>query len=132
MRAWIYNRISGLPNRPASWVGKDIKSSAAADQPVAPFIIISMGLESTPLAMPAESRTQEIPFTAWVHDNGASMLRIDEACVWLKNELPFEDGLKVGNMSIFRLKWELTGEDAFDDHFKTNVRPVRFSMMTRR
>jgi hypothetical protein len=132
MRAWLYNRINGLANRPASWVGKDIYSSAASDQPQEPFMIISLNTEQPPPSMPASTRTQAIPFTVWVHDRGSSMLRIDDACVWLKNNLPFEDGITVGNMSIYNLVWELTGDDAYDDHFNTNTRPVRFTMMTRR
>lgn len=132
MRAWIFNRINNLPNKPTSAASLSVYGSAGAEQPVAPFALVSMGMEIPPLGMPAESRTQLIPFTVWVHDLGSSMVRIDEVAVWLKNELPTQVGFKVGNMSIFEIKWEDTGGDVFDDHFKTNTRPVRFSMMTRR
>lgn len=132
MRAFIYNRIKNLPNKPTSLSTLSFYSSAGADNPTKPFLLIAMGTEVPPLGMPAEARTQMIPFTVWVHDEGSSMLRIDDAAVWLKNELPTETGFKVGNISVYHIKWEDTGQDVFDDFFKTNTRPVRFSMMTRR
>lgn len=132
MRAWLFNRITNLPNKPVSLAALTIYGSAGADQPAKPFLMIQMGVEQAPLGMPAESRTQEIPFTVWVHDTGASMLRIDDACVWLKNNLPMDIGVKVGSMSVYEIKWQDTGQDGYDDFFKTNTRPVRFTMMTRR
>ena len=128
MRTWLYNRIKGLAGMPA---GIAVISSGAADNPVAPFVIVQMGVEEPPLGAIAEERTQQIPFTVWVHDRPGSMISIDDICVALKDGLPVE-GIVVGNMSIYRLKWESTGQDAYDDHYKTNTRPVRFSMMTRR
>lgn len=132
MRAWIFNRIKALNNKPASANALTYYSSAGASSPVGPFVLISMGTEVPPLGLPAESRTQLVPFTVWVHDSGESMLRIDEIAQWLKAELPTEVGFKVGNLSVYNIKWESTGDDAYDDHFRTNTRPVRFSMMTRR
>lgn len=135
MRTWIFNRIrnlSGIPN--AFGVGNDMRviSSGAADNPDSPFMIVSMGVEAPPLGATAEMRVQSIPFTVWVHDVPGSMLQIDEAAVALKNGLPTEDGVVAGGMSVYNVKWEDTGQDAYDDHYHTNTRPVRFSMMTRR
>lgn len=131
MRAWIYNRATALPGMPSGFAENAI-SSGAADNPRAPFLIISMGVEQPPIGMPASSRTQQIPFTVWVHDTPGSMLDIDDACVVLKNGLPTRDGFMVGGLSVYEVKWEDTGADAYDDHFKTNCRPVRFRMTTRR
>lgn len=132
MRAFVITRIKNLPNKPASLAGLTIMSSAAAEDPVEPFMIVSMDVEVTPLGMPDESRTQMVPFTCWVHDRGASMVRIDDAAVWLKNNMPTDMGFKVGNMSVYNIRWASTGGDVYDDHFKSNTRPVRFEMMTRR
>jgi hypothetical protein len=91
-----------------------------------------MGIEQPPLGMPMEARAQSIPFTVWVHDEPGSMLNIDDAAVALKDNLPIADGAVVGGMSVYEVRWSETGEDSYDDHYKTNCRPVRFSMMTRR
>lgn len=133
MRTWIYNRVKGLDALPAAFKadGKII-SSGSADSPVAPFLMVNMNVEQPIPGMPAEMRVQEIPFTIWVHDTPGSMLNIDDAAIALKSGLPTVDGLVVGNLSVFEVRWTETGEDAYDDHFKTNCRPVRFSMTTRR
>lgn len=131
MRTWVYNRIKAITGLPAGIIDRII-SSGSGDNPASPFMVVQMGTEDTPLGATAEERTQQVPFTVWVHDKPGSMVQIDDVCVLLKNNLPTEDGIKVGNMSVYRLKWESTGEDAYDDHFGTNTRPVRFSMMTRR
>lgn len=131
MRTWLYNRIKAVTGLPTGMADRII-SSGAASNPSAPFMIVQMGSEDPPLGSTAEERTQQIPFTVWVHDVPGSMLTIDDVAVLLKNQLPFEDSVVVGGMTVYRLKWEMTGEDAYDDHFGTNTRPVRFSMMTRR
>lgn len=130
MRTWIYNRIKAISGLPAGLADKII-SSGSAENPAPPFILVSMGVEQKPLGMPAESRTQSIPFTVWVHDKPGSMLQIDDVAKLLKDNLPTLDGAVVGSMSIYQLVWEETGQDAYDDHFGTNARPVRFSMMTK-
>jgi hypothetical protein len=135
MRTWIYNRIKAIAAMPAAFgVGSAMRviSSGSNSTPAKPFLIVQFGVEDSPLGSVAEERTQEIRFTVWVHDAPGSMLAIDDACVALKNGLPTEDGAVVGGMSVYRLKWEATGEDVYDDHYATNTRPVRFSMMTRR
>jgi hypothetical protein len=135
MRAWIYNRIKGIGAMPAAFgagAAMRVISSGSADNPVKPFMVVQMGVEDPPVNSSAEERTQNIPFTVWVHDAPGSMLNIDDAAVALKNGLPTVDGAVVGGMSVYRVKWEATGEDAYDDHYHTNTRPVRFSMMTRR
>lgn len=132
MRTWLYNRIRALAGFPGGMVDRVI-SSGAAENPVKPFMVLTMGLEDNPLVgTTPEMRVQNIPFTVWVHDTPGSMLNIDEACRILKEGMPLENGAVVGNMSIYRIKWEGTGEDAYDDHFLTNTRPVRFSMVTHR
>lgn len=131
MRTWLYNRIKAIVSL-ASPFKDDLISSGSADNPVAPFLIVSMGTERTPLGMTFSSRTQEIPFTIWVHDTPGSMLAIDDASVALKNGIPTPDGFMVGGMSVYNVEWVETGADSYDDHFKTNCRPVRFRMMTRR
>jgi hypothetical protein len=73
-----------------------------------------------------------VPFATWVHDTPGSMLKIDDVAIALKNELPTLDGAVIGGLSRYALTWEETGQDAFDDHFGTNTRPVRFRAMTRR
>lgn len=135
MRTWLYNRIkaaAGIPAAFGSGANMRVISTGAADQPVKPFMIVQMGTEDPPLGSVAEERTQLVPFTVWVHDEPGSMLNIDDAAIALKNAIPTEDGVVVGGLSIYRVKWEMTGEDAYDDHFGTNTRPVRFSAMTRR
>lgn len=107
-------------------------TSGNANNPTSPFIIVQMGVEQTPLGMPAESRTQEIPVNIWVHDKPGSMVAIDEACVALKDNMPYHDGIKVGGLSILDFWWEDTGEDAYDDHYGTSTRRVTFRAMTRR
>lgn len=131
MRTWVYNRIKNIAGLPAG-IGDRVISSGSADNPGSPFMVVQMGTEDPPLGATAEERTQQVPFTVWVHDKPGSMILIDDVTVLLKNNLPTQDGVKVGGMSVYRLKWESTGEDAYDDHYKTNTRPVRFSMMTRR
>ena len=133
MRTWLYNLLTNMGALPAPYrlPGKII-SSGAADGPGAPFIVASLGVEQPFPGMPRESKTQEIPFTLWVHDVPGSMVQIDDAAIALKNNIPTRDGFKIGNMSVLEVRWTETGEDAFDDHFKTNCRPVRFAMVTAR
>lgn len=132
MRTWLYNRIRAIATLPTG-VADRIISSGSADTPQQhPFLILSMGVEQSALGMPASMRAQQIPFTVWVHDKPGSMLVIDDIAVALKNNLPTADGAVVGGMSVYEVRWTDTGEDTYDDHFKTNTRPVRFSMMTRR
>jgi hypothetical protein len=135
MRTWIYNRIKAAIEAAAGMPAnlKDrIISSGSADNPTPPFIVVSMGVEQPPLGMPASSRTQQIPFTAWVHDKPGSMVAIDDIAKTLKDALPTDSGAVVGNMSVLGCIWTDTGEDAFDDHYNTNTRPVRFMLTTRR
>lgn len=129
MRTWIYNRIKAILGDPTIW---SITSSGSADNPAPPFMVVSMGVEQPPLGMPASSRTQQIPFTVWVHDKPGSMVRIDEMAVALKDGLPTDLGAVVGGMSVLGLAWTDIGEDAYDDHYSTNTRPVRFVLTTRR
>lgn len=131
MRTWLWNLLHNAGWLIADWKadGKLI-SSGSADQPEPPFMLLGMQVEQPFPGMPASAKTGEIPFTVWVHDTPGSMLRIDEACIALQNNLPTEDGFMIGNMSVLRVKWTETGQDSFDDHFKTNCRPVRFAMVT--
>jgi hypothetical protein len=133
MRTWLYNRITAIDALDAEYkaAGKVI-ASGAADSPQAPFLVAAMNVEQPFLGMPPSMRANQIPFTIWVHDTPGSMLRIDAACIALKNNIPTQDAFMVGSMSVFEIRWSETGEDAYDDHFKTNCRPVRFSMVTRR
>lgn len=131
MRTWLYNRIRAVPGLPAGMADRVI-SSGSASNPKTPFIILQMGTEQPPFGLPASARAQSIPFTVWVHDLPGSMLNIDNVSVLLKDHIPTEDGQLVGGMSVYEVRWEATGEDAYDDHFGTNTRPIRFSMMTRR
>lgn len=131
MRTWLYNRIKAIGGFPAG-MGTRVSSAGAAENPIKPFMRVAMGVEQPPLGASPEERTQNIPFTVYCHDAPGSFLNIDDAAKLLKENLPTEDGAVVGNMSVYRIKWEETGEDGFDDHFGTIVRPVRFSMMTRR
>lgn len=135
MRTWVYNRIkaaSGIPAAFGTGAAMRVISSGASENPAKPFLIVQFQVEEPPFGAIAEERTQQVPFTVWVHDEPGSMVRIDDACVALKNGLPMDGGVVVGGMSVYRVKWEATGEDAYDDHYGTNTRPVRFSMMTRR
>lgn len=131
MRTWLYNRLTNMPELPAPYraAGKVI-SSGAANAPAAPFIVATIGVEQPFPGMPREARAQEIPFTLWLHDTPGSMLQIDDGAVALQKNLPTEDGFMIGTMSVMGIRWTETGEDAYDDHFKTNCRPVRFSMVT--
>jgi hypothetical protein len=131
MRAWLYNRVKAL-TLPTGDDPADILSSAAATNPTPPFLILSMGVEQPPLGGTQEERTQRIPFTVWVHDAGSSMVKIDDACIALKQGIPSLNNFMIGNLSVYEVRWEETGQDAFDDFFKTNTRPVRFAAMTRR
>ncbi len=130
MRTWLYNKIKALVF--PSGMGDKITSSGSTDNPAPPFLVVQMGTEQPVLGMPASSRTMTVPFTVWAHDAPGSMLNIDAACVALKNGLPSADGAVIGGMSSFGITWDGTGEDAFDDHYSTNCRPVRFTMTARR
>lgn len=132
MRTWLYNRISNLAGLDDAYKN-NVYSTGSADNPGSgKFLMINMGTEAPPLGLPRSARAQDVPFTVWVHDEPGSMVAIDDACVALKDGVPTEDGFMVGAMSVYGVKWEGTGDDSFDDHFGTNCRPVRFSMMTRR
>lgn len=133
MRTWVYNRIKGLSLPSAFGTPPRIISAGTVEtSPTKPFLLLSFGVEQPPLGAVAEMRVQNIPFTVWCHDLPGTFLDIDDATYVLKAQLPMVDGVRVGNMSVYNVKWEETGEDAFDDFFKTNTRPIRFSMMTRR
>jgi hypothetical protein len=133
MRTWLYNRIKGITALPAGFKADNkIIMSGSADNPAPPFAIIQMGVEQGVLGMPDSARTQEIPFTVWLHDKPGSFLNIDNAAVALKDGLPTPLGAVVGAMSVFECKWEVTGEDAYDDHYSTSTRPVRFKLTTHR
>lgn len=130
MRVWLYNRIKALvlPNGMAA----RIIASGSADNPARPFITIQMGNEEPFPGMPRSSGAMQIPFTAWIHDAPGSMLDIDEAARALKDGLPTPLGAAVGGMSVYECNWDATGEDAYDDHYGTNTRPVRFTIVARR
>ena len=133
MRTWLFNRLTNMSEIPAEFrqTGKII-SSGAADAPLAPFLIVSLNVEQPWLGLPRLVGAGTIPFTVWAHDTPGSMLRIDDACIALKHYLPTDDGFMIGQMSVMQLRWDETGEDSYDDHFKTNCRPVRFAMVIRR
>jgi hypothetical protein len=128
----LYNRIKAVSGL-AALVGDRIISTNSNTTPASkPFLIVQMGVEQAPLGTVPEMRAQEVPFTVWVHDTPGSMVKIDDICVLLKNNVPTEDGARVGSMSVYNVRWEATGDDAYDDHYSTATRPVRFTMMTRR
>lgn len=131
MRVWIYNRIKSLA-LPAGMGDRVLSSGSDQDNPIKPFLIVSMGIEQKPLGTTAEMRVVRLPFTVWVHDEPGSMLHIDDGARVLETGLPTPDGQRVGNASFYNIEWEETGADAFDDHFGTNTRPVRFVMVMRR
>lgn len=131
MRTWLYNRVKGLA-LPAGFDPEDVLSSGAASNPTPPFLMLSMGVEQPPLGSVPEEATQRVPFTIWVHDRPGSMVKIDDVCVALKNGIATMDNFMIGNLSVYEVRWLEIGEDAYDDHFKTNTRPVRFAAMTRR
>jgi hypothetical protein len=128
MRTWIFNRVKAITSLDDDHV---ISSGHGGSTPSGVFAVVSMGVESAWPGLPSERKPSIIPFTIWLHaGTDASMLDIDDPAVLLKNELATEDGFKVGNLSVYRVKWEETGQDAYDDHWGTNCRPVRFSMVT--
>lgn len=129
MRAWIVNRVKGM-SLPSTF-GSPPRVYSDVESPARPFILVRMGVESSVLGMPAEARVQTVPFAIQIHTAPGSYVPIDEVAVQIKNELATEVGFKIGNLSVFRIKWEDIGQDGFDDHFATNVRPVRFTAMTR-
>lgn len=133
MRTWLHNRLTGMTELPEEFrqAGKII-SSGAADNPQPPFLVTSMNVEQPWFGMPRSVGAGTIPFTIWVHDTPGSMLLIDDGAYALKHYLPTEDGFMIGQLSVYQLKWDEIGEDSYDDHFNTNCRPVRFSMVTRR
>lgn len=133
MRTLLYNRIKAITLPDTFGIPPRIISSGNdLDNPVKPFLLLSMDIEERPLGTTAEMRVSRVPFTVWVHDEPGSMLDIDSAAFALKNNLPTPDGEKVGDMSHYGIEWEDIGQDAFDDHFKTNTRPVHFVMRTHR
>lgn len=135
MRTWLYNRIKGLGDMPDAFgVGSSMRvfSSGSADQPHKPFLLVVMMVEQSFPDMPREAGVQNIPFRVEVHDDPGSMLDIDDAALVLKNGLPTPAGVVVGGMSVYEVRWLEIGEDGYDDHYATNVRPVRFNMVTRR
>lgn len=135
MRTWLYNRIKAMAGIPAAFgAGPMLRliSSGAADQEQPPFLLVSMGVEQTFPGIPKSMGAQTIPFTVWVHDSPGSMLNIDNAAQALKDNLPLPNGAVVGGMSIYELVWVETGQDSYDDFYKTNCRPVRFVMTTAR
>lgn len=125
MRTWLYNRVRGILG-----MNTRVISSGAADNPGPPFIVIGMGVEQADLQLPPESKAQSVPFTIWVHDTPGSMLYIDDTALALKNGIPSLDGFKIGGLSVLEVRWIDTGQDGFDDHWKTNCRPVRFTART--
>jgi hypothetical protein len=131
MRSWIYNRIKAIAGMPGGMVDRVISTGSNAT-PDAPFLIVAMGTESSVLGMPAEAGVAEVPFTVWVHDAPGSMLNIDAAAHLLKDNLPGVTPAVVGGVSVYECRWNDTGEDAYDDHYHTNTRPVRFRLVIRK
>lgn len=129
MRAWIVNRLKGLVDLQPI-VGSRVYTDVA--EAAEPFIVVRMGVEIAEARLPAEARAQLVPFNVWVHDKPGSYVRIDDIVQIIKRDLPTEDGFMIGNFSVFRIKWEDTGNDGFDDHFGTNARRMGFTAMTRR
>lgn len=128
MRTWIFNRVKVI----TGLADAAVISSGSADNPAPPFVVVQMDIEQPPLGISAETRTQWVPFTTWVHDAPGSMIWIDTQALLLKDGLPTFDGFKIGNLSVYRIEWVETGQDTYDDHFETNTRPVMFRAMTRR
>lgn len=131
MRAWVYNRIRTIPGLPAG-MGDRVISTGSEESPTAPFMIVRMGTEQARPELPAEAGASDVPFTVFVHDRPGSMLDIDEASRLLKQYLPTVAPAVVGGVSVYECRWTDIGEDAYDDHYKTNTRPVRFRMVIRK
>lgn len=128
MRIWVYNRVKAITDLDDAHV---LSSGSGLSAPSGVFAVVSMGVETAFPGMPSERKPSIIPFTIWLHAGlDASMLDIDDPALALKNELATEVGFMVGGLSVMRVKWEEIGQDAFDDHWGTNCRPVRFSMTT--
>lgn len=128
MRTWIFNRVKAILD-----LGDDnvISSGAGGSSPIGVFAVVNMGVESAWPGMPVTRRPSIIPFTVWLHAGlDSSMIDIDDPAVLLKNALPTEDSFMVGGLSVMNVRWAETGQDAFDDHWGTNCRPVRFTMVT--
>ena len=134
MRNWIVNRVKGLdgiPNAFGEGADRRVIGSGKIGMTSKPFLLVSMGVESPPLGSTPEMRAQSVPFTVQVHDEPGSFSNVDDAVIALKNELPTLDGFVIGNLSVYEIRWLDIGQDAYDDYFKTDFRPVRFAAMTR-
>lgn len=131
MRTWVWNVAKATPGLPAGITESKIMSSGSADNPVAPFVLISMGVEQQVLGMPASAKTSEVPFDLWVHDRPGSMVNnIDKACFAFKDYLPTLVGVRVGNLVVLEIRWEEIGPDQKDDHFGTMTRRCSFRAFT--
>jgi hypothetical protein len=130
MRSWIFNRIKAL-DLPAG-MAERIISSGSADNPLKPFIVLSMGIEEPFPGMPASTGAMWVPFDVWVHDRPGSMVNIDDAARMIKDALPVPLGAVVGGVSVYECQWTGTGQDAYDDHYNTNTRDVSFRITARR
>lgn len=138
MRTWLYNRIRYCYGLPTNYAQNVITTSGSdPTNPVEPkpgtkqFLLFAMGVEQPFLGMPAEARAANVPFTVYVYDDPGSMLKIDEACLALKSQIPTRDGVKVGGLSVLSLDWTGTSVDSFDDHYKLPVRSVTFNAVVR-
>ncbi len=134
MRAWVVNRIKAMTTLPAGFKDR-VLAPGAVENPLKPFTLINMNSEQPVFGLPAEARAQSVPFTVWLHDEPGSMVDIDNASIIIKDALPAkieEEGFKIGNLSVYEVRWTGTGDDGYDDHFGTTCRPVRFVAMTRR
>lgn len=128
MRTWLYNRI--LPTLAGTGFEDRLFSSGNADERIPPFAVLAMMVEQPFLGMPPGARATNVPFAVNLHTQaGESMVDVDAAAFAVRDGIVTEDAVKVGNISVMNLRWTDIGQDGYDDHWKTDFRPVRFNLV---
>lgn len=128
MRTWLYNRV--LPALVGTEFEARLFASGNADERIAPFAVLAMMVEQPVLGMPYEAGATNVPFAVNLHTTaGESMVDVDSAAFAIRSAICTEDNVVVGNITVMNLRWTDIGQDGYDDHWKTDVRPVRFNMV---
>jgi hypothetical protein len=128
MRSWLYNRV--LPTLVGTEFAGRLFQSGNADDRIAPFAVLRMMVEQPFLGMPPSTKSGNVPFAVNLHTPaGESMVDVDAAAFAVRDGIATEDSVVVGNLTVLNLRWTDIGEDAYDDHWGTDYRPVRFNMV---
>lgn len=126
-RTWVYDQLTSEPALTGKVPKKSVYSTLSLDKPPEkkPFIVLVFGNENPELKGTVSQQTLAV----WVHDEGASYLRIDEILSIVRGILMKP---QVKEPGAFMCEWEGDSGDLSDDAMRTILRTSSYRVTTRK